>query len=152
MTPRVIGIGNAARGDDAVGHAVVEELRRRNLALELVTSDGDPAQLLELLDGIESVVIVDAVISKATPGTLCVRDLTAGPIPLDHTPSSHGLGLVEAVELARIFRQLPRDAWLVGVEGACFDQGAAMTPAVRAAIPVAADAIETGGFRCTSDP
>jgi len=150
MSPRVIGVGNAIRGDDAVGLAVIDELRRRNAPLDLVTSDGDPGQLLELLDGVDVVVIVDAVVSDARPGALHVRDLTAGSVPFCSATSSHGVGLAQAIELARLFRQLPKETWLVGVEGASFEPGAVMTPEVTAAVGPAADTIQRGGFRCTN--
>jgi hydrogenase maturation protease len=52
--------------------------------------------------------------------------------------SSHGLGVEQAVELARALGRLPRQLVVVGVEAAHFGTGPELTPAVAAAIEPAA--------------
>jgi hypothetical protein len=51
--------------------------------------------------------------------------------------SSHGLGVGQAVELARALDRLPRKLVVVGVEGADFGQGTDLTGAVAAIEPAA---------------
>jgi hydrogenase maturation protease len=113
--PRIIGVGQPHAGDDGVGVAVVEYLRKRNsLGLELHQARA-PTELIELLAHDRQVVIVDALLGVA-PGS--VRELDAGAIAANPCLLSlHGLGLSEAVELARTLspeRFTPR-LHLVGV-------------------------------------
>ena len=70
--PLVIGVGNAARGDDAAGLLAA----RRLGGIEL---EGDPTALLDLFDGIDEAAVVDAVRSGAAPGTVHRFDVGAAP-------------------------------------------------------------------------
>ncbi len=48
--------------------------------------------------------------------------------------SSHGLGLAEAVELARALGQLPRSCVVYAIEGESFAVGAPLSPPVATAV------------------
>lgn len=117
MTTRLLlAIGQRAAGDDGVGPAVLDRVRALGLpggvdAREL----GDPSALVALLDGASRAVIVDAIVSDpagrvvtATPEQLAVR---AAPM------SSHGLGVADALALARALspRTTCADVVVVGV-------------------------------------
>jgi hydrogenase maturation protease len=54
---------------------------------------------------------------------------------------THAFGLAAAVELARALQRLPRRLVLVGVEGAEFEAGAALTPPVVRAVAPAASTV-----------
>jgi hydrogenase maturation protease len=102
MRTRVIALGQAAAGDDGVGVAVLDELRRREIApdVELLHAN-DATDLMWLLEGPTSVVIVDAAVG-ARPGQVMVldtADLARGAV---QPVSSHGVGVREVVELARL--------------------------------------------------
>jgi hydrogenase maturation protease len=141
----VVCVGNALVGDDAVGCAVHERLASRRLPegvrLELLGVGG--LRLLDLLDGEETLVAVDAVQLGAAPGTVHAVALADLPAPL-HAVTSHGLGLREAVEVGRRLypERMPGRVFLVGVEGRSFDRvGEGMTPPVAAAVEAAADRV-----------
>jgi hydrogenase maturation protease len=124
----VVGVGNAARGDDAAGLLAA----RRLGGVEL---EGDPSTLVDLLDGADEAVVIDAVRSGAAPGTVhrfVVGD--APPAAMPRGASTHLLGLAEALELARVLGRLPRRATVYGIEGSRFAVGDAVSPAVAAAI------------------
>jgi hydrogenase maturation protease len=125
----VIGLGNAVRGDDAAGLIAA----RRLGGLE---HEGDPLALLDLWEGAELVVVIDAVSSGADPGTLHRFDAVAGPLParLRSSTSTHAVGLGEAIELARALGRLPARLVVYGIEGERFATGTALTPAVTAAV------------------
>ena len=105
----VIGIGNPDRGDDGAGREAVRRLCGRvPPGVELRAMDGEPAALLDALWGAGAAWLVDACASGAPPGTVHRLDAAAGPLPREgFALSSHGLGLAEAVELARALGQLP---------------------------------------------
>ena len=125
----VIGVGNPDRGDDAVGWWVVDRLKG---SCEVARSSGDPAGLIEAWRGYDRVMVVDATRSGLDPGTVWTADLLAGPLPAGAVASSHGLGPVEAVELARALGDLPLELTLVGIEGSSWDHGTPLSAAVRA--------------------
>lgn len=153
----VIGVGNPWRGDDGVGAAVAREVAERlgrldpprpgsgpRAAVEVVEVDGEPARLLELWAGRDLAVVVDAVVSGATPGTLHRGGGDLGPAPgRAGVGGSHAVGIADAVALGRALGRLPTRLVTVGVEGASFAHGAglALDPRVAAAVPAAADVV-----------
>lgn len=95
---------------------------------------GEPTALLAVLEGAAAAILIDAASSGAPAGTVRRFDAAAGPLPAAaFTLSSHGIGLGEAIELARALGQLPARCVVFAIEGACFEAGAAVTPAVAAA-------------------
>ncbi len=139
----VIGIGNPDRGDDAAGR-VVARLLRGTLPddVDVLDQEGEATGLLACLDGARSAILVDASASAASPGT--VRRFDVSTVPLasaGFAASTHGFGLADAVELARVLGQLPRRCIVYAIEGASFAIGDAMTPAVAAAARLVADRV-----------
>jgi hydrogenase maturation protease len=98
---RVIALGQAAAGDDGVGFAILEEIRRRGVPAGVeLTSAPDPTALLALLETTDTVVLVDAVLG-AIPGRVLqleVEELSEQGEPL----SSHGIGVSQLIGLARL--------------------------------------------------
>jgi len=144
--PLIVGIGHPDRGDDAAGRVLAETLGRRAPGLPVAQCDGEATRLIALFEGRDAVVLVDACRSGAAPGTILRRDLgrdlKGGPLPRGLAPaSSHGFGLAEAVELARMLDRLPPDCRLIGIEAARFDLGAPLTPAVAQAVARVAEAL-----------
>jgi hydrogenase maturation protease len=137
----VIGVGNDYRHDDGLGPAVLARLRDLDLAgARLAVTDGDPSRLIDLWTGADLAVVVDAA-HAAPPRPGRVHRLTlAGAAGLDRAAAStHGLGLGDAVELARTLDRLPRQLVVYAVEPADVTLGVGLSPAVAAAVaPVAA--------------
>jgi len=86
------------------------------------------------------VIVVDAVVSGAPPGTIHRFDAHGAgmPVELSRSPSSHGWGVAEALALGKVFQELP--PWLIiyGIEGQNFGPGQEVSQEVEAAIPEAA--------------
>lgn len=146
MSPRVrvIGLGQAAAGDDRVGLAVIEHLRslRAPERLELLLAP-EPSALLPLLETRAPVVLVDAVLA-APAGEVLVLE----PDELEQrgfsTLSTHGLGVAQAVALARLLSPaaVSPSIRIVGVSISRperFRQG--LSPEVAAAVPHAAEQV-----------
>jgi hydrogenase maturation protease len=129
----IIGCGNPLRGDDAAGLRVAAALRARGIPAR--DSRADPAELIEWFRQARRVILVDALAADLPPGT--VRTWEAGREALPRWPfdvSSHGWGLVEAVELARVLGALPEQVTVYGIAGAGFELGGAVAEEVEAAI------------------
>jgi hydrogenase maturation protease len=131
---RVVGLGNALRGDDAVGLTVARRLRELTPALDVLELSGEPAELLDALgDGVEQVVLVDAVSSGAPPGTVHRLDASEAALAVDACTTTHGLGLAETIELGRALERLPSRLLVIGIEGRSFELGAPLSPDVARA-------------------
>ena len=146
----MLGVGNAFRGDDAVGLAVAERVRVLAPELEVVVCEQEPIQLLDAWEGADLALLVDAVSSGAEPGTVHRLEATVEPVPATvFRGSTHAFGVPEVVELGRALGRLPERLLVFGIEGAAFDAGDELTPAVAAAVePLVAELLEEAG--CTS--
>lgn len=133
--PRVLGVGNRLRRDDGVGPWVAGELARRvGSGVDVRQLAGDGFSLLDAFGGTGEVLLVDAVQSGAPPGTVHRLDVTTGPLPENALRcSTHALGVVEAVELARALGELPPRLYVYGIEGEDFGPGEGLSAAVAAA-------------------
>lgn len=144
MSARVVGIGQAVAGDDGVGLAVLDELRRRSVpAGTRLVRLADPVELVSLLESRDPVVLVDAVL--ATPPGEVVE---LGPEELSsqapQPASSHGMGTARAIELARALSPdgAASSVRVVAVTIRVPDRyRAGLSPEVAAAVPRAADRV-----------
>ena len=136
VATRIIGIGHPDRGDDAVGRIVAARLREQMPAgAEVIETDGEAARLLDLFEGAADVIIIDAGLSGAAPGTIHRLDAVAAPLPRPmFATSSHAIGLAESIELARTLGQLPERCIVFAVEATSFDLGAPLSAPVAAAL------------------
>lgn len=120
----VIGVGNPARGDDGIGGAVIDAIRAApELAgVETMVAGGDLSDLVVSWASHPDVVIVDAMVGGGPPGTIREIDALRDPLPEPDRPlSSHGYGLVDTLELARVLGRLPRSLTIVTVEAGAAD-------------------------------
>jgi hydrogenase maturation protease len=139
-------LGHPDRGDDAVGPLVAERLQAAGATV--LDCNEEPTRLIDAWDGLDVVVIVDAVHSNAAPGTLHRFEPGEEPLPSELAlASTHALSVTDALEVARALGRAPRRVVVLGVEGATFELGAPLTPAVEAAIPSLVEAAleELGG-------
>ena len=137
----VFGIGNPDRGDDAAGPAAARQLREvLPPSIEIIEHGGEATALFAQMDGAGSVLLIDACVSGAQPGTIHRFDASAAPVPdVALRLSTHGYGLAMAIELARTLGQLPRQCIIYAIEGASFEMGAPLS------LPVAAGVAEVVG-------
>lgn len=141
MTARVIGLGARGAGDDSVGLVILDELRALAPAdgeLELVQVT-EPSAVIPLLATSMPVVIVDAVVVDGrAPGMIIALD--AGSVPNDvRAVSTHGLGLAQALAIARLLATsggLAPSIRIVGVTiDAAIEPGLGLSAPVEAAVP-----------------
>jgi hydrogenase maturation protease len=136
----VIGVGNPDRGDDGIGHRVIDHLEGSTPpGTHLVRSVGaDPASLMAAWDGVGKAIVVDAMVSGGRAGRVRRFDVRQSPLPADVSfASTHALGTVAAVELARALERLPDRITVFGVEGYSFEPGSALSAAAAAGAELA---------------
>ncbi len=102
--PRVciIGLGQPAAGDDGVGPAVVEALALLPLPEDVaLATTSDASLLVDLLASCGHAVVVDAAVGAGPPGSVHVLEPAGLAMFSGHPLSSHGIGVAQALELAR---------------------------------------------------
>jgi hydrogenase maturation protease len=139
----VLGAGNRWRRDDGAGRDVAHRLRQRlPESARVVEVSGEATELLAAWEGAEAAVVVDAVSSGSPPGTVHRFDAAAEPLPASlTTPSSHGFGVAQAVELGRRLGRLPPRLVVYGVEGEDFGHGEGLSPTVERAVGEVVEAV-----------
>ena len=142
-------VGNVLRGDDGFGVAVAEQLAACHDLPSHVdvieTGIGGMSIVQQLMDGYDSLVIVDAVDRGAVPGTVFVlQPEVADPSRLsaDEWRSRFtNLHLAEpsrVLLLARAAGVLPERVVVVGCQPVCCDEYAErLSPPVQAAVRIA---------------
>jgi hydrogenase maturation protease len=110
-------------------------LRDQWPGVDVLEFNGEATQLLDQFVHADSVILVDASYSGGEPGTTRRFDVTDSPLPLQRPgASTHGLGVCEAIELARALGRLPERCVVYTIEGAYFEPGTPLSPAVRRAV------------------
>jgi hydrogenase maturation protease len=129
----LIGVGNRMRRDDAAGLEVAARLRATHPpGVRILEEGGEPTSIIEGFALVDEALVIDGISSGAEPGTLHRYDATAKPLPVElFRPSTHALGIADAVELARELDRLPPRLSVYGIEGADFEMGEGLTPAVE---------------------
>jgi len=128
----IIGCGNRQRSDDGAGILVAERLR--DLGIPAETRRGEAADLIEAWRGTDDVIVVDAVVTGAPVGTVQAWDARQPLASARTTASTHGLGVAEAIELARVLKCLPARLRVYGIEARRFEPRAEISPEVQRAI------------------
>jgi hydrogenase maturation protease len=145
MSVRVIGCGNPDAGDDALGLLAVRAAHDRLPPDVEVVEAAVALHVLDLLDGADAAVVVDAVRTPRgtrDPGTLVRAEATIDGLPVDvrSSLSSHGFGLAEAVGLAAAVGPVPRLVF-IGLEVGDVRIGESLSPAVSEAMPELVDTL-----------
>lgn len=143
----VIGCGNILRGDDAVGPVLVRHLYERGAPEGVRLVDGGTAgmDVAFAMRGAARVVIVDAARTGNPPGTIYRLPAEAlaelPPVEGVHTHNfrwDHALALGDWL----LGPQRPTDVTVLLIEAGAFEPGAALTPAVEAAMHQVADLVQ----------
>jgi hydrogenase maturation protease len=137
----LIGVGNSYRRDDGIGPALAAVIGELDLpGVSVVISDGEPSRLLDAWSEASLAVVVDATrCDGGVPGQIRCHDVTGDRVADGWTAggsaSTHGLGIGEAIHLAKIMDQMPERLVVFAVEAADIGYGEHMSQAVSASLP-----------------
>lgn len=127
-------------GDDAVGPLCAAALEERKIPA--VVLSGNASELLEAWREARHVIVVDALVTGAAPGTL--HRFAWGEAafrPEAARCSQRGPGLAQALRLGLSLRCLPDSLVLIGLEGGDFEWASTPSREVAAAMPALVDAV-----------
>ena len=144
----VIGTGQSLRGDDAAG---LEAVRRwqadfpqtaGRVRVELCELPG--LGLLDLLEGRQAAILVDAMHAAGHPGKLLRLAPDDLAVFAAGAASAHGWGVAETLSIGRrLYPALAKcRVTLIGIAGGQFEMGAGLSQGVQAALEQAAGMIE----------
>jgi hydrogenase maturation protease len=146
MVILILGLGNTLMSDDGFGVRVIEELASRCRFREAVTLlDGGSLgmDLLAHFEGVERLLIVDALEMHAAPGTIFRLLGAEVPGACAGRLSVHQLGLPELLAFAELQGCLPRELVVWGVQPECVGMGTELSKTTAAALePVVAGIVD----------
>ena len=139
----ILGLGNILLGDEGVGVRVIEQLLTHPLPDQIEVIDGGTAgyELINFFEGKEKVIIVDAVKTNDTPGSVYKMDLSA--VQEDDTVqlSLHQIGLKNVFKMASLMDLNP-EVTLVGIVPKDYqDYNIGLSDEVEKAIPLAIETV-----------
>jgi hydrogenase maturation protease len=130
----VLGVGNLLLSDDGLGvHAIRRLESRKDIPPDTQLIDGGTCglELLQYFEGIDRLIIIDAVRNHAQPGTIHI--LTGNQIPayLSMKISPHEVALPELLFAAQIRDLSPSQILVYGIEPASLELGMELTGEVN---------------------
>ncbi len=142
----ILALGSPLRGDDGVGLAVLDALRRHPLPPHVVLVDGGTSglELVLTMQGCQRVIAIDAAQMGALPGTW--RRFTLDEVRLQardpHLGGTlHYVGFAEALLLAEALGMLPPTIVMFGVQPQELGWRQGLSEPVQAAVEPLAQAI-----------
>jgi hydrogenase maturation protease len=135
----VIGVGNLLLKDEGVGVHVVQAMQKASLKSkdELTIIDGGtcPDTFYLLPQGLDKLIIVDAVRGGGKPGTLYRFTPQDIVFRRGTVTSLHQLGVAEGLNMIEHTGLNPQEVVIIGVEPKEIDWGLEMSPELQQRVP-----------------
>jgi len=133
----VLGLGNLVMSDDSAGVRVIQGLLlRHSFPPGVMLLDGGTLglDLLPYLEGVERLLVVDAVETGRPAGTIVRLSGDEIPLVLATKVSPHQMGLKDLLTVADLQGHAPREMVLWGVQPGSIEMAMELTPEVAEAI------------------
>ncbi len=134
----VLGVGNLLMADEGLGVRCVERLAgdaRLPQFVRLVDGGTSTHELLEDLEDLDGLVIVDAVVTGAAPGTVVRLEGTEVPFAFSRKLSPHQHGINDLLATLTLLGRAPRRVVLLGVVPVSLTLSMELSPEVEAVLP-----------------
>jgi hydrogenase maturation protease len=147
MKPRIVilGLGNVLMGDDGAGpFATATFVAQYEFPEDVQVEDiGTPGlDLSPYLAGVDTVILVDTVLSDAPPGTIRLYDKAALlRTPLQPRLSPHDPAVGQCLAMLEMEGVAPREMLLVGIVPENVKFGPGLSASVKSAIPLCVDRV-----------
>ena len=130
-----MGIGNLIMTDDGVGVKAIHHLSKHYRVpddVELLDGGTLGLDLLPHLEGLDRLLIIDAIETGKTPGTLARLEGDEIPAVMETKLSPHQMGLKDLLAVAMLQGFRPPEMILVGIQPENIDLGTELSPKVSA--------------------
>lgn len=135
----VLGVGNILLSDEGLGVRAIERLPLAySLPAEVEIIDGGTCsmEMLEELEGLDALIMVDAIRSGRPPGTPIRLTGDAVPVFFSAKLSPHQIGLCDVLATLDLLGRAPKYTAIVGVQPASLALGMALGPEVESVMPI----------------
>jgi hydrogenase maturation protease len=115
----ILGLGNILLQDEGVGVRVVEQLQRQfriSGAVEMLDGGTAGMSLLEHIRNRDHLIVVDAVRTSQTPGTMITLSGEEVPAFFQSRVSPHQMGLADMLAALELMGEKPAEVTVIGVE------------------------------------
>ncbi|HEY4706813.1 MAG TPA: HyaD/HybD family hydrogenase maturation endopeptidase [Thermodesulfobacteriota bacterium] len=140
----VLGIGNLLLRDEGLGVRTTEYFEGHfSFGPDVVCLDGGTSGLglLSYIEDYSHIIIVDAVAALEAPGKIFrIPGEEVQKWPALESSTAHQIGLRDLLAIAR-FQGLNPELMIIGVIPKDISPGLELTPAIKRAVPLAAEAI-----------
>jgi hydrogenase maturation protease len=132
----IIGIGNPMMGDDGIGPRLISELQGSGLGADLIDMGTGGMQLVHVLAGYGSVLIIDAVDMGLAPGESRVFS-PEEVVSLKETRaySLHDWDLMRSIEISGELGEAPERILILAVQPGSLKMDEGLSPEVERGIP-----------------
>ena len=133
----VLGLGNLVMSDDSAGVRVAQGMMQRHSFPEGVTlMDGGTLglDLLPYLEGVDRLLVIDAVETGSPAGTIVRLAGDEIPLALATKVSPHQMGLKDLLTVADLQGHTPLEMVLWGVQPGSIEMSMELSPEVAKAI------------------
>ena len=134
----ILGAGNELMKDEGVGVHVIRAMQAEwqtlNIDVELIDS-GTSTDLGHLAQGVDTLIIIDAVKGGCEPGT--IYRFTADRLASDTgiTTSLHQVGIIESLRMMELTGGKPTQTVVIGIEPAEVDIGLELSKEIKTLMP-----------------
>jgi len=137
LSALLLGLGNLLMNDDSLGVRIVQQLiteYRFPDGLKLLDGGTLGLDLLPYLEGVERLLVVDAVDTGSPPGTLVRLAGDEIPYALATKVSPHQMGLKDLLTVADLQGHAPGEMVLWGIQPASIEMDLRLSPEVAASM------------------
>jgi len=115
----VLGLGNLLRTDEGLGVVALQRLldcHRLPDAVRAIDGGTLGLDLISHIEGVDRLLVLDAVLADSEPGTLVRLDGEAVPVFIGAAQSAHDLGLATVLAACRLRGSQPSEVVVLGMQ------------------------------------
>jgi hydrogenase maturation protease len=139
----VLGIGNLLLQDEGVGVHLVQKLAGvvKDANVQIIDAGTYPDFPSLIDDNLDKLIIVDAVKTGDTPGTIYRFSSDDVDIKAALPVSVHDIGVLDSLKTMALFNKRPKSTVIIGVEPRTIDFGLELSPEIKDKLPKIIDLV-----------
>ena len=133
----ILGVGNLLLSDEGVGVHVINKMMDMHFPPDIELSEGgvDGLRLMNLVVGVDRLIVIDAVKGGGSPGSIYKFRPEEFVTRTDTSKLSvHQVGILEVIRLSGLVGKLP-ETTIIGVEPKSIEMGMELTPKIQSKVP-----------------
>lgn len=134
----ILGAGNILLSDEGLGVRAIEQLQVTYplpAGVEIIDGGTCGMEMLEDLEGLDALIIVDAIRAARKPGTAIRLTGEAVPVFFKSKLSPHQIGLCDVLATLELLGRGPKYTAILGLQPLSLALGMTLTPEVELAMP-----------------